>query len=267
MTVGELIEFFEWVYDKNGFLTCDSMPDDGQHFTDTAWDLFVDFVCERGPAHRHFDAYDYLTQELAQSSLIHDIRQRFYEGNATPIPRTEVEFGLGGFLQATLDNLVAGYTEDFINDWPGGGNGRVIAWHTFRHANITHFMGSFDYEVSLVYPAMAKFVVTNYTERASGSHFPGRFGPEYDLYLEGLVQQHPELASEHAISFIRSNPVIAVLYPRPRSRTYGSMGGGTVQQTFTWLESYPLLGCTKWLPPWPLVLKYLKIYHTESVWI
>jgi len=189
MTVGELIEFFEWVYDKNGFLMCDSMPDDDQHFTDTAWDLFVDFVCERGPVHRHFNAYDYLTKELAQSSLIHDIRQRFYEGDATPIPRTEVEFGPGGFLQATLDNLVAGYSDDFIRDWPGSGNGRVIAWHALRHANITHLMGSFDYEVSLINSAMVKLVVTNYTERASGSHFPGRFKPEYDQYLESLV--HP----------------------------------------------------------------------------
>jgi len=128
-------------------------------------------------------------------------------------------------------------------------------------------MGSFDYEVSLINSAMAKFVVTNYTERASGSHFPGRFKPEYDQYLENIVQQNPELASEPAISFIRSNPVIAVLYPRSRSKTPGSMGGGTVQQTFMWLEPYPLMECANWLLPWPLVLKYLEIYHTESVWI
>jgi len=265
MTVGELIEFFDWVYDKNGFLMCGSMPDDGQHPTDIVWDLFVDFVCERGPVHRHFNAYDPLTKELARSSLIHDIRQRFYEGDAAPIPKTEVEFGPRGFLQATLDNLIAGYADDFIHDWPGDSNWRVRALHAFQHANIIHFMGSFDYEVSLVNSAMVKFSVTNYTGRASGSHFPGRF--EEEETLESLVAQHPELASERAVSVILSNPVISVLYDRPRSRTYGSMGGGTVQQTFMWLEPYPLMGCTNWLPPWPLVLEYLEIYHTENVWI
>jgi len=241
-TIGEIVDYAEWLYRKDGLIQCTTKPDSQSPF-DTAWDLFVDFVCEYGPEHRHFGSHDYLTLELAQSALVHMLRLRFYLGGGQPLSG-EMRFNVGEFLLAWVDYLA------FASGSQQRGHVPV---------NITHFLGSWDrYEVALSEPGKLKFVITNRTDRSSGSHIPGRFPPEYNWYLDTLVQQSPELASAPAIPFILAYSVVSVLSPKSRAETVDPEGGGTMWQTFTWEERYPVLGCSG-LMPWPNVLQFLVI--------
>jgi len=245
-TIGEMIDFFEWLYRKDGLISCSSIPDCLSPW-DTAWDLFVDFVCEYGPEHRHFDADDYLTYELAASILVYNVRQQFYREGGQHLSG-EMRFNVGEFLLASWDlYLLAPFK---------GTVGLLLGQEPI---NITHFLGTWDkYEVTLSGSDRVKFVIVNRTERASGSHFPGRFPPEYTEYLETLAAENPELRSEAAIPFIISNPVISVLAPKSRGETIDPEGGGTTWQTFTWTERY--LGCNNlWHLPPPIVLPFLDI--------
>ncbi len=139
-----------------------------------------------------------------------------------------------------------GDRKGLIEDWPDDGNGRIIARHIMKHANITHFLGTFDYKVTraVVPDDRVIFKIKNKTGRASGSHVPDRFRPEYYQNLEALVAREPEVATKLVIPYILSSPVLSVLRDYTRYGTPDPIGGGDMYQTFTWVEPYPLLGCT-----------------------
>lgn len=126
---------------------------------------------------------------------------------------------------------------------------------------MTHFLGSFNkYRVKRTEDGI-EFVIENRTDRSSWTHIPGRFEPEYFMYLESVVEETPELYSAHLIYFLLTKPVISVLKPMTRAETSDFIdppeGGGNMWQIFSWTESS--LECGEWRYPWPLSLRDLEI--------
>ncbi len=244
-TVGELIEFWEWFYSKEGLFSCSSFHDDGISSQDTVSDLWYDFLCERGPEHRRFFGWDYLTQQLATAKMIHNMRQVFYLSGGLILSGVDYKFNIPEFIEAT---------EDFI---------LINTLNIFNpQINITHFLGSIDsYQINRI-GGDVSFKISNRTDRSSGTHVPGRFQPEYTLFLENLVEDNPTLAQESALPYILTNNVISVLRPKSRIETKDWVdppeGGGIMWQTFAWYE--PFLGCYEWILPWPVVLLFLDVY-------
>lgn len=159
-----------------------------------------------------------------------------------------MRFNAGEFMLATYDLLLL-----IPSRW------RVWLLSGDMPVNIAHFMGSWnEYEVTRLGPRRARFVITNQTDRSSGSHFPGRFRPQYTLYLETLAAENPSLCSQAALPVILSEPVISVLSPKTRDDTKDPEGGGIMLQTFSWTEH--LLGCgDEWKLPPPVVWHFIEI--------
>ena len=116
-------------------------------------------------------------------------------------------------------------------------------------------MGSFDYRIQPSWNGRLSFWISNRTERASGSHFIGRFEPYYQGSLEELVKLRPELRGKVVETVISQYNVISVLKAKTRTETIGDEGGGKMVQTFTWSENN--LGCLDSI--WPLYLQFLDI--------
>jgi hypothetical protein len=144
--------------------------------------------------------------------LIQEIRKRFYE---------EGEHGLGGTLEFKAREFALAWLDPAPEE---------------DLFTITHFMGTFDYEVSLLMSDRIGFTVRNETNLASGSHFRDRFEPEYYRSLEELVSDKPYLKKQPLRKVLNEWPVISVLSAKTRKQTQGSEGGGTMWQTFTWSE-------------------------------
>jgi len=260
-TVGELIDFFDWLYRKDGFLNCSSLEDSQSPF-DSAWDLFVDFVCEYGPDTRTFDADAPLTHELAMSILVHEkLRLPLYQHGLQQIKGREMRFNVGEFMLAT-------------GDWglfiPSQWLNRLLSSGIDMPVNITHFLGSWDtYEVTRLGPRMASFVITNQTDRSSGSRIPGRFSSEYvePLYLERMAQKNESLRSAPALPLIIFEPrIVSILEPKYRSDTKDPEGGGMMWQTFSWTER--LRGCgAEWKLPPPIVWHFIEIKLNSGKWV
>jgi RHS repeat-associated protein len=209
---------------------------------ETAIELLADYFCERGPEHVEFSGSDVLTKELARSVLLDRVRKEFYNNPDTPYPR-EMQFNPGEFALAILDSFIAGSVID--PDFP-----------------LTHILGSFDYSVTKSGGGRLELVVTNRTDLASGTRIPGRFSPndnKFDpLSVEQIITDNPELENEGILRLLQDNPeIITILNPVERSNTQLWMGGGNMQQTFTWSEK--LLDCGLQKLPWPVYLPFLGI--------
>jgi hypothetical protein len=243
-SIGKLVEFAEWTMSKKGLINCDLILDDRQNASnDIAIDLFFDFICEYGPETREFDSDDHLTLELAESSVIHQMRQKFYREGGQLLSGDDWKFNAPQFGLATLDLIYAN-----VKWFPVG-------------VNVTHFLGSYnEYRVEKTEDGI-EFVIENRTDRSSWTHIPLRFEPDYYMYLESVVEESPELSSANLISFVLTKPVISVLKPRGRSATSDFInppeGGGNMWQIFSWTESSL---CNEWRYPWPLVLRDLTIH-------
>jgi hypothetical protein len=95
--------------------------------SDTVKELWLDYLCHRGPEHRILDGSTTLTQDLARSELVDQIRRQFYSGE--PLDEATLYFNIPEFLSATVDMLTMM---------------QELQRYEF---SITHFMGSFDYSV------------------------------------------------------------------------------------------------------------------------
>jgi RHS repeat-associated protein len=257
-TARECVDNASWLYSQNGpiILTGKSLGLARFDCNNRAWskpddatDLLADYICERGPELVSFYGNDPLTQELARSKAIDNLRRRFYREGDIPKPGDDKEykFDVPQFMEA-------------IWDWGTSGNALPIM----------HFIGTFEYEVSLARQGGlggVRFVVRNRTDLASGTHWPGRFPPageeQNPLSLERLIDEHPELANHSDWDLLyhyrdaNGNPIVAILNPKRREQTEGYQGGGRMQQTFTWTEEYD---CNLANIPWPAVTKYLRIH-------
>jgi len=238
MPAGGLVTLFKSLYSKNGLARICLFHDTSQHPSDTINDLVTDYICEFGPEHRQFNADAHLTQQLARSSTIHFVRERFYNegksGDSYP-------FGLDEYLRATLDTINE-------SDWTRYPSGMIDI-----PLNITQFLGSFDYKIwrdSLwVY-----FQVHNRTSLESGSRIPPELGgvqTESAYSVERVLETSPFWWRYKPLSDIMEHfPIKSILEPKTRDRTGGFLGmegGGNMEQTFRWRERYFRCGLPHWL--------------------
>jgi RHS repeat-associated protein len=249
LTVGQAIAMCQELFDKNNWeltsVDCSGRCAQRWSSPETIVDLGLDYLCECGPEHVFFDGNHPLTVELARSVLLDSIRKEFYaEGSV----EGHLDFGVPQFLLAWLDAAHSMSSRlEFIP--------------------ITHWMGSFKYRVHSAGFGRVGFWIHNQTDLASGTHFAGRFWPEYYETLEELVEQNPQLADEPLSRILDESSgyhVIAILEAKTREQTIGSEGGGVMEQTFTWTEEK--LGCWQRMFPWPVHLLYLDIREWSAMY-
>jgi len=215
------IDFWKWVYSKEGLIKCSNSQDDGQHSCDTVADLFIDYVCEYGPETRVFDDDDLLTKQLATSRIVAELRQQFYQSGERGI-KGEARFNVPEFLEATLDSFKKWDAAD--------SSGSRDVTYLLRFVDVTHWLGSFEYEVRKGTGDRIRFWVKNETNLASGTRNPGVFE---GVSLEEIMA-NPDLASLD---------IVSVLKPKTRAETVDPEGGGTMYQIFLWYEPYQT-GCS-----------------------
>jgi RHS repeat-associated protein len=175
----------------------------------TTAELFAWYLNEYGDEHLYFDAAEPLTKELATSLAIHEIRTKLYKGE--DVGYDMYKFNGPEFISAILDVQSISIP-------------------------ITHFLGSFIYQVKKLPDGRVGFRIDNDTTLESGTHFVFRFPPEYRGSVEQLIQLQPELGKKPLEEIAKEYNVISILSPRTREMTSGSMGGGNMYQTFTWTE-------------------------------
>ncbi len=160
-----------------------------------------------------FDGAQPLTKELAKSILIADVRTQYYNGGDIEVP-TLRKFNHGEFL-ASLMNDTRNLSKPSVP--------------------ISFFLGSFYYQARTVESgSRVGFRIDNDTTLASGSHFVGRFEPEYSGSVEDKIIEDPSLANKPIYEVIRGSRVISILRSRTKEKT--PAGGGSLYQTFTWTE-------------------------------
>ncbi|GMR11317.1 MAG: hypothetical protein BMS9Abin28_2146 [Anaerolineae bacterium] len=238
------IDVAQWIFSKDGLWDCGNRPDDGQRLTDDVPDLWFDFLCEYGEPHRSFDAGDQLTYELVNSIVIDGIRKKFYEGGGSRIDGT-LEF-VGEFFLAWIDFILQ--------------SGKLDSTILSPTINLSHFIGSFDYSV-VPQNGGVQFEIRNRTDRSSGTHFPGRFPPQFDEFMETLAGEDASFASSSFIGAYLFSPVVSVLEPKTRTQTSDFVippeGGGVYRQTFVWTENY--VTCEIDQLGWPQYLNFIEI--------
>ncbi len=196
----------------------------GQELPKTAYDLFGWYVHEwRGKYNSDrlfFDAKEPLTQELARSSLINNIRNWHLDGWIPDGTLQDYKFG-------AYENMLAVLVDSHAHP-------------DKRSLSLQFYLGSFWYQVKYLdgYQRVG-FRIDNDTTRSSGSHIAFRFDPDFYGSVEELISpaRRPDLANKPLSEIFRRNPVISILQNRPRAETNGS-GGGNLYQTFTWTENY-----------------------------
>jgi hypothetical protein len=241
MPVKVALQAARMMFSKEGAFSCQSRIDDREYLvSDSVKDLWYDYLCEYGPNQRSFDGSAQLTQELAQSELVDQIRREFYRDEKPLVDQT-MKFNLPEFFTATKDML------------------KVIEQRKNFDFSITHFMGSFNYSVWRAGDRL-HFKIENQTDRSSGTHIPTRFADNgYHLSLETLVTENPDLEEAFLLELLQSGkyPVISLLQAKSRQDTQGSTGGGDFHQTFEWSESYLPHGSQ--LPNWPSYLDEIDV--------
>jgi hypothetical protein len=239
MPVHVALQLARSMFSQQEVFDCSTEPQDRLPLpSDTVKELWLDYLCHRGPEHRMLDGSTTLTHDLARSELVDQIRRQFYSGE--PLDEATLYFNIPEFLSATVDMLTMM---------------QELQRYEF---SITHFIGSFDYSV-IREGDRIRYVVHNQTDRSSGTHIPLRF-PEggYTLSLEELVRQKPTLANAFMLEVIHSGkfPIVSILEAKSRSDMLPGEGGGNFTQTFTWTEQD--LNLTE-LPPWPTYLDQIDI--------
>jgi hypothetical protein len=223
-TIGDLIakaplvaavQISRWAYSTNGLVNCASTNDNGQHPSDTVDDVFVDFVCEYGRNPRRFSDNDQLTKELAQSSIVSKLRDKFYDSPPwnKGISGTE-GFRVNQFIMATKDSI------------------EIRRWNS-----VTHFLGGFRYDIKLV-GSKIRFHIRNTTSRQSGTRIiPGSGGG-------GSIEE--ALNKGESFSTIRDKmirgEITSILKSQTRNETNNDqgVGGGSYIQIFEWHEFFDL---------------------------
>lgn len=195
----------------------------------SAVELLWDFMCEQGTTYAIFYGQDRLTNELASSAELHQIRSRFYENGNIPLHLEE--FNVPEFALATFD--------------------------AFRYLDlpITHFLASFDIKVTGSVDRV-HFLVHNKTDLSSATHFRGHFETGgYNTTVEDLIEGNRALGSRSLREIFDQYKVISILRERNVHET-DKQGGATHHQLFTWSERR--FDC--WPPlPWPTYLLFLDI--------
>jgi hypothetical protein len=184
--------------------------------------LFGWYVHERRGKYKSgrllFDASEPLTRELAITSLVSALRQRYYWGKEDLSGPTHYDFMFLEYIQTGLLDI-----------------------SSLRSVPISFFMGSFWYQIKAVGNDRVGFRIDNDVTLESGSHIAGRFRPEYYDTVEDLISRRPDLENVPLAALIW-NPehykLISILGRRTKEETEGSQGGGDLYQTFTWTERH-----------------------------
>jgi len=196
----------------------------GQDLPKTAHELFGWYVHEWRGKYKSdrllFDGNEALTRELAQTSLVSDLRQRYYRGENLSGP-THYKFEFLQYIQTGLLDI-----------------------SSFQSLPISFVMGSFWYQIKAVGGDRVGFRIDNDMTLESGSHIRGRFrDDEYFDSVEDLISpaRRPDLADK-PLAVLIGDPehyrLISILGRRTKEETEGSQGGGNLYQTFTWTERH-----------------------------
>lgn len=230
-SAGEAVMYAKLFYSKAGSLRkCASEPGHGHSPSNmTVDDLLTDYICERGKTPLQFKGDARLTQQLARSSILQQLRTRFFATGKQYLKGRQY-FDNSEFLGATIDSLHEGDPVRFVLP--------------LKRLNITHFLGTFDYEIKRS-GFDVHFRITNDTELRSGTRVPPILGgvhPSQEASattVEDIIAANPFLASVPLPIIIATNPVISVLSMKRRDETRGLEGGGTMKQVFEWKEQHP----------------------------
>jgi RHS repeat-associated protein len=247
------VDVARWQYSKTGPIWLAGLLWGGRYdCTNLAWskpvnarELLTDYICERGPVSVSFWGHDTLTKELANAIVMDELRKRYYQEGDIPKPgeSNEFRFNLPEYGRSLEDVLISG--EPFP---------------------IMHFLGSFEYTVYRRNYGRVHFQISNRTDLASGTHIPFRWPPESQiedpLSLEEVIDENWMLRYVPA-SFVLAtfrdnygNPIVSLLKPLTRHQT-GGLGGGIMEQVFSWSERYLTCGLERL--PWPDVLDFIDV--------
>lgn len=190
---------------------------------ESAHDLMGWYLFEQGSERMWFDGNSALTKELAKSTLISDIRLKYYlQGDLTGTNNLK-EFGYGAFIRSILADSLGSVPKASLP--------------------ISFFLGSFKYQVvTLPYDNKVGFRIDNRTDLESGTHIAGRFpNEEYGGSIEELLARGYITGSTPLIEainqVINGKRVVSILSPQYRSETSNPLGGGNMEQVYTWTES------------------------------
>jgi RHS repeat-associated protein len=197
----------------------------GQDLPKTAHELFGWYVHEWRGKYKSdrlfFDGNEPLTRELATTSLVSDLRRRYYWRGENLSGPTHYDFKFLQYIQTGLLDI-----------------------SSFQSVPISFFMGSFWYQIKAVGSDRVGFRIDNDVTLESGSHIAGRFqDDEYFDSVEDLISpaRRPDLANKSLAELIRDPEqykLISILGRRTKEETEGSQGGGNLYQTFTWTERH-----------------------------
>jgi RHS repeat-associated protein len=213
---------------------------------ESAHDLMGWYLFEQGSERMWFDGNSALTKELAKSTLISDIRLKYYlQGDLTGTNKLK-EFGHGAFIRSILADSLGSVPKASLP--------------------ISFFLGSFKYQVvTLPYENKVGFRIDNRTDLESGTHIAGRFpGGGYHGSVEELLARGEIKGGDLLFDVIHRNNVISILQIRTRQETSNPLGGGNLEQVYTWTEErndcfwwmeflayVPDTKSTRVIDPWP----------------
>ncbi|MFB0534861.1 MAG: RHS repeat-associated core domain-containing protein [Anaerolineae bacterium] len=195
----------------------------GQDLPKTAHELFGWYVHEWRGKYKSdrlvFDGNEPLTKELAKTSLVSDLRQRYYWGGEDLSGPTHYKFEFLQYIETGLLDI-----------------------SSLRSVPVSFFMGSFWYQIKPVGTDRVGFRIDNDVTLESGSHIRGRFREDKFIdNVEDLISDRPDL-EDKPLAVLIGDPeqykLISILGRRTREETEGSQGGGNLYQTFTWTERH-----------------------------
>jgi RHS repeat-associated protein len=202
----------------------------------SAHDLMGWYLFERGDKpHLDFDGNQPLAKELARSTLIHDVRMRYYFTHGDTSGKMENRFGYGEFIRS------------IVFDMKNVGK---------LSLPITFFLGSFYYQVVTLPGDKVGFRIDNSTDLASGTHIVGRFDDNYHGSVEELIHDGVIDENKPLSDVVREHNVISILSARTRDETSDPLGGGNLYQTYTWIEKRSACPELLWLD-------YIKLPEPE----
>ena len=204
----------------------------GPGLPETGHDLFGQFVYESSEDTKLvFNGDAVLTQELARSSLVRDVRDWYYRpGSPTGIP------GYDGGPTAAVPVFYKFNEPEFF---------RTILDIRNPTANpslpISFVLGSFYFQ-SVTLAGRLGIRIDNDTTLESGTHIAGRFEDEgFRDSVEDEIRRNP-LAALQPIGFVMTkNTLVSVLTSKTRAETSFPLGGGNLLQTFVWTEQFAQL--------------------------
>jgi len=214
---------------------------------ESAHNLMGWYLFEKGQDKMWFDGSSPLTRELADSTLISDIRLKYYR-----------EGDLKG------QNLYKFNHVQFIRSIRVDSIPSVLK----LSLPISFFLGSFKYQVvTLPDSNRVGFRVDNRTDLESGTHIAGRFpGDKYGGSVEELLANGDitgsTLLTEAINKEVNGKKVVSILRFQTRQQTSDPLGGGGMEQTYTWTEDRN--DCFWWLDYTHYITSSTTV-HSESI--